>query len=137
MVLVLVPEHGAALRGDKMQISGMREIPSPRITLVPTAVKLIGLQKPPAAEGAPAGTAPPAPLVVDQPMSYIGLFTLLGDWLADSPYAPQPLQTLAERVEKLLGTRFVAENADIVVMRNDADQYRLKSGNDPWIAYAP
>ena len=137
VVLVLVPEHGAALRGDKMQISGMREIPSPRITLVPTALKLIGLQKPPAAEGAPAGTAPPAPLVVDQPMSYIGLFTLLGDWLADSPYAPQPLQTLAERVEKLLGTRFVAENADIVVVRNDADQYRLKSGNDPWIAYAP
>ena len=137
VVLVLVPEHGAALRGDKMQISGMREIPSPRITLVPTAVKLIGVKKPPPAEGAAASNAPSAPLVVDKPMSYIGLFTLLGDWLADNPYAPQPLQTLAERVEKLPGTRFVAENADIIVMRNDADQYRLKSGNDPWIAYAP
>src|SRR5690606_11436982 len=54
VALVLVPEHGAALRGDKMQISGMREIPSPRITLVPTAVKLIGIQPPTPIDGAPA-----------------------------------------------------------------------------------
>lgn len=139
VVLVLVPEHGASLRGDKMQISGMREIPSPRITLVPTAVKLIGLPRPAgaAAEAATADSAPQAPLVVDRAMSYFGLFTLLGDWLADSPYAAQPLQSLAERVEKLPGTRFVSENADVVVLRNDANQYRLKSGNDPWIAYTP
>lgn len=137
VVLVLVPEHGASLRGDKMQISGMREIPSPRITLVPTAVKLIGLPQPAAADAAPADSARRTPLVVDRPMSYFGLFTLLGDWLGDNPYAPQPLKTLAEQVDKLPGTRFVSENADIVVLRNDADQYRLKSGNDPWIAYAP
>ena len=115
----------------------MREIPSPRITLVPTAVKLIGLPQPAAADAAPADSARRTPLVVDRPMSYFGLFTLLGDWLGDNPYAPQPLKTLAEQVDKLPGTRFVSENADIVVLRNDADQYRLKSGNDPWIAYAP
>ncbi len=133
VVLVLVPEHGAALRGDKMQISGMREIPSPNITLVPTAVKLIGLK---ALVAGGAGTSSP-PLVVDAPMSYLDLFALLGDWLADSPYAAQPLQSLAERVEKLEGTRFVAENADVITMRGDGGQYVLKSGNDPWIRYTP
>ncbi|WP_027994261.1 cellulose biosynthesis protein BcsG [Simplicispira psychrophila] len=139
VVLVLVPEHGAALSGDKMQISGMREIPNPHITLVPTAVKLIGLKTPSPAEGAVSPTRGTAgvPLVVDAPMSYLGLFALLGDWLADSPYAAQPRQTLAERVEKLPGTRFVAENADVITMRNDAGQYMLKSGNDPWIRYTP
>ena len=140
VVLILVPEHGAALRGDKMQISGMREIPSPRITLVPTAVKLIGMKPPAPAEGAPASSAPTAPtppVVVTKPMSYADLFVLINDWLTDNPYAPQPLQTLAERVEKLPGTRFVAENADVVTLRNDAGQYFLKSGNEPWIKYAP
>lgn len=42
IVVVLIPEHGAGLRGDKMQISGMRELPSPSITHIPVAVKLIG-----------------------------------------------------------------------------------------------
>ena len=137
VALILVPEHGAALRGDKMQISGMREIPSPRITVVPTAVKLIGLLLPAAPVGTPANNTPTAPLVVNKPMSYLDLFALLNDWFTDNPFAPQPLQTLAERVAKLPGTRFISENADVVTLRNDAGQYFLKSGNDPWIKYAP
>ena len=139
VVLMLVPEHGAALRGDKMQIAGMREIPSPRITVVPTAIKLIGMRPQASKEDAPttAPAAPAAPLVVTKPMSYFDLFALLNDWLTDSPYAPQPLQTLAERIDKLHGTRFVSENADVITLRNDPGQYFLKSGNDPWIKYAP
>lgn len=127
VVLVLVPEHGAALRGDKIQISGMREIPSPRITLVPVAVKLIGMK---------TQSAGHRPLVVSQPMSYLGLFTLLGDWLADNPYT-SPVKTLAEQVQELPSTSFVAENADVITVRDDKGQYHLKSGNDPWIAYSP
>ena len=41
-VVVVVPEHGAALLGDRMQIPGMREIPSPSITHVPVGIKLVG-----------------------------------------------------------------------------------------------
>ncbi len=52
VAVLLMPEHGAALRGDEYQISGMREIPNPRITLVPAALKLIGL---------PTANAPNAP----------------------------------------------------------------------------
>lgn len=127
VVLVLVPEHGAALRGDKIQISGMREIPSPRITLVPTAVKLVGMKK---------SATDARPLVVGQPMSYEGLFTLLGDWLADDPYG-KPAKSLEEHARGLPSTSFVAQNADVVTMRDEAGNYHLKSGNDPWIAYTP
>ena len=127
VVVVLVPEHGAALRSDKIQIAGMREIPSPRITLVPVALKLVGMKTPPTSSG---------PLVLTQPMSYLGLFTLLGEWLADNPYA-SPAKTLSEQVQGLPNTPFVAENVDVITVRSDGGPYRLKSGNDPWIAYTP
>ncbi len=127
VVVVLVPEHGASLRGDKIQISGMREIPGPRITLVPAAVKLVGMKK--------AADAPPAaPLVVNQPTSYLGLFSLLGDLLSDSPYSASA-RPLAERVQAPETTPFVSENDDVIVMRNAAGKYMMKSGNGEWIPY--
>ena len=124
VVVVLVPEHGASLRGDKIQISGMREIPSPRISLVPVAVKLVGVKK----------TAGTAPLVANQPMGYFGLFSFLNDLITDSPYAPAA-QTLAERLKAPETTPFVSENADVVVMRNAAGRFVMKSGNSDWIPY--
>jgi cellulose synthase operon protein YhjU len=128
VVVMLVPEHGASLRGDKIQISGMREIPGPRITLVPAAVKLVGMKKASATPAAPA-------VVVNQPMSYLGLFTLLGDLLSDNPYA-ESARPLAERLKAPETTPFVSENADVIVMRNAAGKYVMKSGNGEWIPYA-
>lgn len=124
VVVVLVPEHGASLRGDKIQISGMREIPGPRITLVPAAVKLVGLKK----------TAATAPLLVNQPMSYFGLFTLIGDLINDNPYGPSA-RPMADRLQAPETTPFVSENADVIVMRNAAGKYIMKSGNGEWIPY--
>lgn len=40
-----MPEHGAGLRGDRVQLPGMREIPSSSLTHVPVAAKLIGAQR--------------------------------------------------------------------------------------------
>ena len=34
-IVVLVPEHGAGVKGDQFQFAGLREIPSPSLTLVP------------------------------------------------------------------------------------------------------
>lgn len=127
VLLMLVPEHGASLRGDKMQISGMREIPGPRVTLVPTAIKLIGMPR--AADAAAAG-----PVIVSKPTSYFDLFTLLNNLMQDNPYRPGATP-LADRVAQLQGTRFVAENADVVVMHDDNGQYLLKSSTDAWIPY--
>ncbi|WP_234888553.1 MULTISPECIES: cellulose biosynthesis protein BcsG [unclassified Aeromonas] len=46
VAVVMVPEHGAALTGDKMQMAGLRDIPSPSITQVPVEVALLGTKAP-------------------------------------------------------------------------------------------
>ena len=124
VAVVLVPEHGASLRGDKIQLSGMREVPSPRISLVPVAVKLVGMKN-------SAGTAP---LVVNQPMSYFGLFSFLGDLISDSPYAPDA-RTMVDRLKAPETTPFVSENEGVVVMRNAAGRFIMKQENSDWIPY--
>ena len=74
-------------------------------------------------------------MVVNQPMSYLGLFTLLGDLLSDSPYA-DPARPLTDRLQAPETTPFVSENADVIVMRNAAGKYLMKSGNGEWIPYS-
>jgi cellulose synthase operon protein YhjU len=126
VVLVLLPEHGASLRGDKVQISGMREIPDPKITLVPAAIKLIGL---------PPTTAPAAggPVVVTQPMSYFGINALLADLLRENPFAAGG-RPLADRLDALETTPFVAENDDVVVIGSE-NGYVLKSTEGTWVNF--
>ncbi len=45
-LLIMVPEHGAAIKGDKMQIAKLREIPNSSITKVPVLLKFFGAQNP-------------------------------------------------------------------------------------------
>jgi len=125
VVVMLIPEHGAALRGDKFQISGMREIPNPRITLVPAAMKIVGAHQ-------PSG----GPVVVDKPVSYFGLYALLNGMLQDSPFA-SGARPLAQRLGDVQTTPFESENADVVVMRDAAGQYRMRTGNGAWVPYTP
>ena len=42
IVVLLIPEHGVNIKGDNMQIAGMRDLPSPGITNVPVGLKIIG-----------------------------------------------------------------------------------------------
>jgi len=125
VVLMLVPEHGASLRGDKVQIAGMREIPDPKVTLVPAAVKLIGMPKTAAAS---------APVLIQQETSYFGLNALLADLLHDNPFAAQGLP-LALRLEHLPSTPYVAENDDVVMLRQADGRYALKSSDGTWVAF--
>lgn len=60
VMVVVVPEHGGALKGDRMQVSGLRDIPSPSITDVPVGVKFFGMKAP--HQG--------APIVIEQPSSF-------------------------------------------------------------------
>ena len=125
VVLMLVPEHGASLRGDRLQISGMREIPDPHITLVPAAIKLIGMKTPASTNG---------PLVVQQDMSYFGLNSLLADLMRESPFASGGLP-LAQRLQSLETTPYVAENDDVVMLHNQAGNYVLKSSDGTWVPF--
>ena len=68
-VVLIVPEHGRALRGSSVQAKELRDMPLARITLVPAAVRFVG----PLFAGAPLGKR------VDAPLSYLGLAQLLAD----------------------------------------------------------
>lgn len=107
-IVVFVPEHGAALRGSKLQISGMREIPLPEITHVPVAVKLVGF-------GAGATASHGRPIAISTPTSYLALMTLVSHLVANNPFAGAP--DLAPYANDLPQTAFVSENEQTTVMK--------------------
>lgn len=120
VILIMVPEHGAALRGDKQQFSGLREIPTPRITIVPAAIKVIGT------------AAHPAQVRIDQPVSYLAISTILSRMLNRSPFGAdyQPSAYTAG----LPGTPFVAESTSSVMMQS-GQRYLLKQDGGNWADY--
>jgi cellulose synthase operon protein YhjU len=122
VVVVFVPEHGAALRGDKLQISGLREIPTPAISLVPVGIKLFGLAQPAS-----------APQIVSQPSSYLAVAQLLATFSANNPYE-SPSFNLADYTRNLPQTEFVAENEGTVVMRQ-AGRYMMRNPDLSWTEY--
>lgn len=119
VALVLVPEHGAALRGDTLQFSGLREIPTPPITLGPAAVKIIG----------PGHTELAEPIRISEPTSFLALSHLLDKLLQHSPYqagaSPQRYLT------GLPATRLVSENENFVVMQ-EGEKLWMKARGQKW-----
>ena len=108
-----------------MQIAGMREIPSPRISTVPVGIKLIGT----------TGNAAMGPLIVSKPSSYLALSKLLSDFIGKTPFAGNGLD-LSAYVRDLPSTEFVAENDDVVVMRRE-NRYFMRTRDTGWIEYDP
>lgn len=124
-VIVMVPEHGAALRGDKMQIPGLREIPSPTITLVPVGIKVVG----------PNLRREGEPLWINTPTSFLAISQIVAKMLAKSPFTGDSFSP-SDYAGGLLSTNFVAENGGMVVMRRDGHYY-LRQGKDGWGEYDP
>jgi cellulose synthase operon protein YhjU len=120
VVLVLVPEHGAAVRGDRRQIPGLREIPTPAITVVPVGIAIIGPDTP----------ARPAQVTVDLPTSYLALSELLSRLSTDNPFAGER-RAAASYAQNLPQTTLVAENEGTLVMQIGA-QFMLRTADDAW-----
>jgi len=122
-LLLLVPEHGGAVQGDAVQVSGLRELPTPAITSVPAAARLIGF------EGLAPGTAP---IVVDKPSSYLALTSLVAGLLPGGRMVSrEQLETL---VRELPGTNWVAENEGTVLLRQGDSTY-VSSPQGGWMPY--
>ena len=124
VVVVLLPEHGAALRGDKMQVAGMREVPTPAITHVPVGIKVIG------GGARRAG----ATLRIDAPSSYLAVSHIIARMLERSPFAAAEFTPL-DYVPDLPVTPFVAENSGTVMLQQDG-KYFLRIGSEGWSEYA-
>jgi cellulose synthase operon protein YhjU len=122
-IVILIAEHGAAIHGDNMQIAGMREIPSPRISMIPAAVKLIGL---------PADRVKPQ-ISVDGGSSYLAISTLLADTMRNNPFADAQMD-LQQETAQLPRTDFVSENEQTVIMGIGA-RYFMRAPNMPWSEY--
>lgn len=122
-VVAMIPEHGAALRGDKMQIAGMREIPSPAITLVPVGIKVIGVNLKRNGDT----------LLIGKPTSYMAVSHIVARLLAKPPYAKNSY-TPSDYVADLPFTPFVSEN-DEIVMTGYKGRYYLRQDTSGWVDY--
>lgn len=124
VMLVIVPEHGAAVRGDKIQAPRLRDIPNLRITQVPVMVKFFGLND-----------LPSEPIHVTGNTSYLALTSLIGKTLETDYFGKQggsvPLEDL---VKDLPQTNPVSENGQAQVLKYKDRQYVRMNGGE-WKPY--
>jgi cellulose synthase operon protein YhjU len=120
VIVVLIAEHGAALRGDRRQIPGLREIPTPAIAHVPVGIVLVNATR----------SAQSAQERIDVPTSYIAVNELLSRFIADNPFA-KPSLSLASYTQGLPPTDFVAENDGTTVVQIGR-RYMMRSPDGAW-----
>ena len=123
VMLVVVPEHGAALVGDKMQISGLRDIPSPGITHIPVGVKFFGMQAPHSA----------SPMKIDAPSSYLAIAEMVSR-AVDGKVFTSPSMDWKTFSANLPQTPLVSENENAVVMEYQGKVNIRLNGGD-WVPY--
>ncbi|HII1965530.1 TPA: cellulose biosynthesis protein BcsG [Escherichia coli] len=123
VMVVVVPEHGGALKGDRMQVSGLRDIPSPSITDVPVGVKFFGMKAP--HQG--------APIVIDQPSSFLAISDLVVRVL-DGKIFTEDNVDWKKLTSGLPQTAPVSENSNAVVIQYQDKPYVRLNGGD-WVPY--
>jgi len=124
VIVIIVPEHGAAVRGDRRQIPGLREIPTPGITQVPVGVVLVNASIPPGR----------MQQRIHSPASYLALNELLSRFLSDNPFNATTLD-LSTYTRNLARTELVSENDGTVIMQV-ADQYMMRTPDGEWSHWA-
>ncbi|HGE6719874.1 TPA: cellulose biosynthesis protein BcsG [Serratia marcescens] len=123
VVVVIVPEHGAALVGDKMQMSGLRDIPSLNITHTPVGIKLIGMKAP--HQG--------SPLQIKTPSSYLALSELVSRLVDGKVFSESSVDWQA-LTQGLPQTPVISENDNAIVMQYQGKPYIRLNGGD-WVPY--
>jgi cellulose synthase operon protein YhjU len=115
VAVVLVPEHGAGIRGDKLQVPGLREIPTPAIVQVPVGLRLFGTSR------------PPHRLREDRETSVLAVAHLVAGLLAQDPFARG--YDPAALLEGLPATALVAEHdGTVVIQRAGRTSVRVAGG---------
>ncbi|WP_075182479.1 cellulose biosynthesis protein BcsG [Pantoea sp. 1.19] len=123
VMVVVVPEHGAALVGDKMQMSGLRDIPSPGITHVPVGIKFVGMKAP----------HPGEPVTVTTPTSLQAISALIAR-AVDGKVFSAPEVNMAALASSLPTTPVVSENDNAVVVMYQGKPWIRLNGGD-WVPY--
>lgn len=121
-LLVLIPEHGASLKGDRMQFAGMREIPSPSITHVPVAVKLIGVNR------------HDAPSHISQEASFFALSSLIRVIIANNSFSNDSFSA-ATLTQNLPTIDHLAQNEGSTVIGTEQGFFVSLDENKSWVPY--
>jgi cellulose synthase operon protein YhjU len=124
-VVVMIPEHGAAYRGDAAQIAGLREIPTPAITLVPVGIRVIG----------PDARRTGEALRVEEPTSFLAVSHLVSAMLARPPFGAAGFRP-ADYTQGLPTTDFVSEGETAVVLGRGS-AYLLRQEKEAWKEMRP
>lgn len=123
-MVVIVPEHGAAVRGDKIQVPRLRDIPTMRISRVPVMVKFVGLKG-----------MPNEPIHVTGNTSYLALTSFIGKTLETDYFSKDggtvPLEQL---VHDLPQTNPVSENGTVQTLEYQGREYFRQNGGE-WKPY--
>ena len=119
-VMVFIPEHGAALKGDAGQIAGLRDIPTPKIINLPVGVRLINF----------AGTHGPTQ-VINAPSSYLALAQLLANMVANSPFKSSA-PALDQYAANLPHTEMVGENENVITLPTPKG-YVMRNAAGAWV----
>lgn len=123
-MVVIVPEHGAAVRGDKIQVPRLRDIPTMRISRVLVMVKFVGLKG-----------MPNEPIHVTGNTSYLALTSLIGKTLETDYFSKDggtvPLEQL---VHDLPQTNPVSENGTVQTLEYQGREYFRQNGGE-WKPY--
>ena len=124
-VVIIVPEHGAAYRGDKMQIAGLREIPSPAITLVPVGIKIVGARAPRLGGN----------VAVGETTSYLALSQIVANLIRTSPFDKPSGYRPADYVQDIPTTPFVAQQGDQSIVNYKGQYFLQQDNNGPLTLY--
>ncbi len=123
VMVIVAPEHGAALKGDKMQISGLRDIPNSTITDVPVGIKFIGMKSLP----------PKEEIILTQPSSYLAISELVAR-AVDGKIFSDTTVDWSKYTANLPITAKVAENANYIVIDYKGKSY-VRMSNKKWVPY--
>ena len=126
LLFIVVPEHGAAYRGDKIQMARLREIPSPHITHVPVMVKFFGIKTRMSGR------------IVSDPVSYLAVSEIINRTINSGLYLPNNQNApviVSDILRDLPQTWSVSENANARVVHFANDYWVSLKGSNTWIKY--
>lgn len=123
-LVIFIPEHGANHEGDKIQMSGLRNIPSPNITNVPVGIKLIGM-KSPLSHGQ---------IKINEPSSYFAISELIARLIDGKVFTEKDfnLESISRNLPK---TPFVSTNEGVTVMKYQDKYFILLKEDNHWVPY--
>jgi cellulose synthase operon protein YhjU len=117
-LVIMIPEHGAALVGNRIQARDLRDIPLPQITTVPVGIKFIQGSRPPGGND----RRPAKALRLDKPVSYEAVAYLVSQALRNRAGAQAPLFP-EDSLAGIPETPLVAENENAKIIEHEGAVY--------------